>query len=206
MNSVLAKLLALCLAAWLTAGERAAAQFAPSAAQVPPAQIPETWLMLKNGSTFSARMLSAGERVRLRVNEGDIEVRASEIALTGYSLTDLAEQQWAALHQQQLDKQLPFIDWCTRHHLYDIADAALAQMAPRTQDPPRVEAYQARVRRLREIHQEQLAFQAAPAATAAPLPANPATAAVAAPPMSPPMAATPTSTAATATLLLPAHR
>jgi hypothetical protein len=118
--------------------------------------------MLKNGSTFAARMLSAGERVRLRVEIGDIEVRASEIALTGYSLGDLAEQQWAVLHQQQLDKQFPFIDWCTRHHLYDMADTALAQMAEKAQDPPRVAGYQARVKRLREIHQEQQAAAAPP--------------------------------------------
>jgi cytochrome c553 len=128
--------------------------------------------MLRNGSTFSARMLSAGERVRLRVNEGDIEIRASEIALTGFSLGDLAEQQWALLHQQQLDKQFPFIDWCARHHLYDIADTALAQMAERGQDTPRIAGYQVRVKRLREIHQEQQAaaaqLAAAPQVNAAP--------------------------------------
>jgi hypothetical protein len=208
MNSVSANLLAVCVAAMLCAGEQAAAQFAaPATVPVPQSQVPETWLMLKNGSTFSARMLSAGERVRLRVNEGDIEVRASEIALTGYSLNDLAEQQWATLHQQQLDKQLPFIDWCTRHHLYDIADAALAQMAAKAQDPPRVAGYQTRVKRLREIHQEQLAFQAAPAATPAPAPvvSHSAGAAAGVTPQAPlPIAATPTPTAATATLLLPA--
>lgn len=246
MKSVLSILLATCVATLLwgrrdvAAQYQLAAQYQPTAqyqppaiqraqappqpAQAPPAitpaQVPEIWLMLKNGSTFSARMLSAGERVRLRVNEGDIEIRASEIALTGHSLSDLAEQQWATLHQQFLDKQIPFIDWCTRHHLYDIADTALAQMAEKGQDPPRVAGYQTRVKRLREIHQEQLAFQAAQALpapqVAAPPPQSAMATAVTAPsqvlpapataPMIAPHADTFPSTTGpgTATLLLPA--
>ena len=177
MKSVLAILLASCCLV-LAVKERAAAQLVRE--PIPAPQVPETWLMLKNGSTFSARMLSAGERVKLRVNNGDIEVRASEIALTGYSLGDLAEQQWALLHQQQLDKQFPFIDWCARHHLYDHADAALAQMALAGQDPPRVRGYQVRVARLREIHQEQQAAAAQLAATptTSPAPVQPATTAM----------------------------
>lgn len=179
MKSVLPFLLATCVAALVSGRGNVAAQVPYPAGipqaqtpptPIPPAQIPETWLMLKNGSTFSARMLSAGERVKLRVDNGDIEIRASEIALTGYSLQDLAEQQWALLHQQQLDKQIPFLDWCARYHLYDSADTALAQIAEKGQDPPRIAGYQVRLKRLREIHQEQLAAAAQPALQS-PLPA-----------------------------------
>ncbi len=191
MKSVLAILLASCCLV-LAVKERAAAQLVR--VPIPAPQVPETWLMLKNGSTFAARMLSAGERVKLRVNDGDIEVRASEIALTGYSLGDLAEQQWALLHQQHLDKQLPFVDWCARHHLYDHAEAALAQIAIVGQDPPRIRGYQTRVARLREIHQEQ---QAAAAQRAAAPPTSPAPAAAATTAM-PPQGLQPTSVPALA--------
>lgn len=191
MKSVSPNLLALFLAVLFWDSARVAAQVPPTPTLPPPqvsaAQVPETWLMLKNGSTFAARMLSAGERVKLRVNGGDIEIRASEIALTGYSLSDLAEQQWALLHQAQLDKQLPFIDWCTRYQLYDMADAALVQMAQMGQDPPRIAGYQARLKRLREIHQQQTAASAplAAASQSSALPAQPMLSAVA-PPAAPP--------------------
>lgn len=189
MKSVLAILLACCSLV-LADNQRAVAQLVRES--IPATQIPETWLMLKNGSTFSARMLSAGERVKLRVNDGDIEVRASEIALTGYSLGDLAEQQWALLHQQHLDKQLPFIDWCARHHLYDHADAALAQMAIVGQDPPRIRGFQTRVTRLREIHQEQQAAAAQRAALQMPssIPASTVTTAMPQQTLQPAVAAT----------------
>jgi hypothetical protein len=194
----------------------AAPQVSPAPAA--PTQVPEIWLMLKNGSTFSARMLSTGERVKLRVNDGDIEIRASEISLTGYSLTDLAEQQWALLHQQQLDKQFPFVDWCARYHLYDHADAALAQMEQGGQDTPRVKGYQVRIARLRAIQQEQQAAAAQLAATpptsmatmspppVASLPtAVPATAPLPSPPVGPLPAPGTSAPATTASLLLPAN-
>ncbi|MGC4003903.1 MAG: hypothetical protein QM811_12560 [Pirellulales bacterium] len=129
----------------------------------------ETWFLLKNESTFPAEILGGEERLKLRMNGGELEIRSVDIQLMGFSLDDLAEQRVQSAALLPADRRWPIVEWCVRNERYAHAERVLDDLAKFENESRRAEGWRRHLERLRAVQPQSASHAKTPAADGRPL-------------------------------------
>lgn len=74
-------------------------------------------LLLRNGSIIEGQIIKTGDRYEVRIKDGDLRVRVSEVEFFGRTLHECYEHRSQSISFGQVNDHLSLAEWCLRHHL-----------------------------------------------------------------------------------------
>ncbi|MDX1962445.1 MAG: hypothetical protein SFX18_04785 [Pirellulales bacterium] len=129
---------------------------------------PPIWVLLKNGSVISGQLQSVGERWRLRVPAGELELPLRDLEFAAHSPDEVAQFQYQRVDVSNLNARLDYVQWCLAAEFWTAARTELETIA---QSQPASPRYHRLRQTAQELHAAATARQM-PAAQRA-LPPNP---------------------------------
>lgn len=92
-----------------------------------PAQLQEGFVLLRNGQMLRGWISRVGERYVVRVDGGEISVRASEVQSVCHTLDEAYQQRRARIQPDNINERLELAQWCQHQGLLGAAAQELAE-------------------------------------------------------------------------------
>lgn len=113
------------------------AQVLPQAAATPGSPQAE-WVMLRNGTLLNAQVENAGERCKLTVPQGEIQIRVADVEFRGNSREAAAAFRRERIEATDEPARLEYVEWCLRQDLPAAAKVELDLLGQQVPPSPRL--------------------------------------------------------------------
>jgi hypothetical protein len=111
----------------------------PPTTSAPIALAPEDGLLiLQNGEVIRGKITHSGNRYYVALPNGELRIRAEDVAIRCRDLEDGYQQKLAALKGNRADEHLDLAQWCLTHQLYEEAETEIRHAATLDDRHPRI--------------------------------------------------------------------
>jgi hypothetical protein len=84
-------------------------------------------LLLRNGSVIEGTVLREGDRYEVKLEDGDLRVRADDVEFVGHSLEDCYRHRLAGIDVARVQDHLELAEWCVRNGMHSAAGRELRE-------------------------------------------------------------------------------
>lgn len=129
----------------------------------PIAMAPEEGLLiLQNGEVIQGKITQSGNRYYVALPNGELRLRAAEVALRCKDLQEGYEKKRQALRGMRAEEHLELAQWCLQHELLDAAEAEVRQAGVLDADHPRIRLMTRRLELARSVRTKPATAAVAP--------------------------------------------